>query len=65
MALGANYSLYVFGCSLRHFSLFSGSKKERQVYEKAQHHNKLQQRGEKPGLNLKVFYINQSFIIGF
>ncbi|XP_039459984.1 protein-glutamine gamma-glutamyltransferase 2-like isoform X2 [Oreochromis aureus] len=31
-----------------------GSKEERQVYEKAQHHNKLQQRGEKPGLHLKI-----------
>ncbi|XP_024915427.1 protein-glutamine gamma-glutamyltransferase 2-like isoform X2 [Cynoglossus semilaevis] len=35
-----------------------GSKKERQVYEKAQHHNKLQQRGEKPGLNLKIKLID-------
>uniref|UniRef100_A0A7N6AUD5 Protein-glutamine gamma-glutamyltransferase 2 n=1 Tax=Anabas testudineus TaxID=64144 RepID=A0A7N6AUD5_ANATE len=34
-----------------------GSKEERQVYEKAQHHNKLQQRGEEPGLHLKVFFI--------
>lgn len=31
-----------------------GSKEERQVYEKAQHHNKLQQRGEEPGLRLKI-----------
>ncbi|XP_018544401.1 LOW QUALITY PROTEIN: protein-glutamine gamma-glutamyltransferase 2-like [Lates calcarifer] len=31
-----------------------GSKEERQVYEKAQHHNKLQQRGEEPGLHLKI-----------
>lgn len=31
-----------------------GSKEERQVYEKAQHHNKLQQRGEEPGLQLKI-----------
>ncbi|XP_030589927.1 protein-glutamine gamma-glutamyltransferase 2-like [Archocentrus centrarchus] len=31
-----------------------GSKEERRVYEKAQHHNKLQQRGEKPGLHLKI-----------
>lgn len=31
-----------------------GSPEERQVYEKAQHRNKLQQRGEEPGLHLKV-----------
>lgn len=31
-----------------------GSAEERQVYEKAQHRNKLQQRGEEPGLHLKV-----------
>uniref|UniRef100_A0A3Q3IH57 Protein-glutamine gamma-glutamyltransferase 2 n=1 Tax=Monopterus albus TaxID=43700 RepID=A0A3Q3IH57_MONAL len=31
-----------------------GSKKERQVYEKAQHHNKLQQQGEEPGFHLKI-----------
>ncbi|KAM9350327.1 protein-glutamine gamma-glutamyltransferase 2-like [Symphorus nematophorus] len=31
-----------------------GSKEERKVYEKAQHHNKLQQRGEEPGLHLKI-----------
>uniref|UniRef100_A0AAQ5XQ13 Protein-glutamine gamma-glutamyltransferase 2 n=1 Tax=Amphiprion ocellaris TaxID=80972 RepID=A0AAQ5XQ13_AMPOC len=33
-----------------------GSKEERQVYEKAQHHNKLQQRGAEPGLHLKVWF---------
>lgn len=27
------------------------------MYEKAQHHNKLQQRGEEPGLHLKVFFL--------
>uniref|UniRef100_H2UTL3 Protein-glutamine gamma-glutamyltransferase 2 n=1 Tax=Takifugu rubripes TaxID=31033 RepID=H2UTL3_TAKRU len=31
-----------------------GSPEERQVYEKAQHRNKLQQRGEEPGLHLKI-----------
>ncbi|KAI3357275.1 hypothetical protein L3Q82_015731, partial [Scortum barcoo] len=31
-----------------------GSKEERQVYEKAQHHNKLEKRGEEPGLHLKI-----------
>lgn len=31
-----------------------GSKEEREVFEKAQHHNKLQQQGEEPGLHLKI-----------
>ncbi|KAM6924660.1 protein-glutamine gamma-glutamyltransferase 2-like [Xenentodon cancila] len=31
-----------------------GSKEERRVYEKAKHHNKLQKRGEKPGLHLRI-----------
>uniref|UniRef100_A0A3B4ZQP2 Protein-glutamine gamma-glutamyltransferase 2 n=1 Tax=Stegastes partitus TaxID=144197 RepID=A0A3B4ZQP2_9TELE len=31
-----------------------GSKEERQVYEKAQHRNKLEQRGEEPGFHLKI-----------
>ncbi|XP_041801502.1 protein-glutamine gamma-glutamyltransferase 2-like isoform X2 [Chelmon rostratus] len=37
-----------------HYKYPEGSKEERQVYEKAQHHNKLQQRGEEPGLHLKI-----------
>lgn len=32
----------------------SGSEEERQVFEKAQHHSKLQQKGLEPGLLLKV-----------
>ncbi|XP_074537667.1 protein-glutamine gamma-glutamyltransferase 2-like [Halichoeres trimaculatus] len=31
-----------------------GSEEERRVYEKAQHHNKLQQKGEEPGLHIKI-----------
>ncbi|XP_044206323.1 protein-glutamine gamma-glutamyltransferase 2-like [Thunnus albacares] len=31
-----------------------GSKEERQVYEKAQHHNKLRSQGEEPELRLKI-----------
>ncbi|XP_034021561.1 protein-glutamine gamma-glutamyltransferase 2-like [Thalassophryne amazonica] len=31
-----------------------GSVEERRVFEKAQHHNKLQQRGEEPGLHIKI-----------
>ncbi|XP_034732031.1 protein-glutamine gamma-glutamyltransferase 2-like [Etheostoma cragini] len=37
-----------------HYKYPEGSKEERQVYEKAQHHNKLQQLGEEPGLALKI-----------
>ncbi|XP_040009864.1 protein-glutamine gamma-glutamyltransferase 2-like [Xiphias gladius] len=40
-----------------------GSKEERQVYEKAQHHNKLQQRGEEPGLHLKI-KLSDNMIVG-
>lgn len=37
-----------------HYKYPEGSEEERQVYEKAQHHNKLQQQGEEPGLHLKI-----------
>ncbi|XP_077371235.1 protein-glutamine gamma-glutamyltransferase 2-like [Festucalex cinctus] len=40
-----------------------GSKEEREVYEKAQHHNKLQQRGEEPGLHLKI-KLAENMIVG-
>lgn len=40
-----------------------GSKEERQVFEKAQHHNKLQQQGEKPGLHLKI-KLAENMIVG-
>lgn len=40
-----------------------GSKEERRVYEKAKHHNKLQQRGEEPGLHLKV-KLSNNMIVG-
>ncbi|XP_057712919.1 protein-glutamine gamma-glutamyltransferase 2-like [Corythoichthys intestinalis] len=40
-----------------------GSKEEREVYEKAQHHNKLQQRGEEPGLHLKI-KLAKNMIVG-
>uniref|UniRef100_A0A8C2WJF0 Protein-glutamine gamma-glutamyltransferase 2 n=1 Tax=Cyclopterus lumpus TaxID=8103 RepID=A0A8C2WJF0_CYCLU len=39
-----------------------GSKEERQVYEKAQHHNKVQQRGEEPGLRLKIKLANNMIV---
>lgn len=31
-----------------------GSQEERQTYEKAEHRNKLQQKGDEPGLKVKV-----------
>lgn len=34
------------------------------MYEKAQHHNKLQQHGEEPGLHLKVFLTVHTFTEG-
>ncbi|XP_061527413.1 protein-glutamine gamma-glutamyltransferase 2-like [Phycodurus eques] len=40
-----------------------GSKEERKVYEKAQHRNKLQQRGEEPGLRLKI-KLAENMIVG-
>ncbi|XP_049608683.1 protein-glutamine gamma-glutamyltransferase 2-like [Syngnathus scovelli] len=40
-----------------------GSEEERKVFEKAQHRNKLQQRGEKPGLQLKI-KLAENMIVG-
>ncbi|XP_054465555.1 protein-glutamine gamma-glutamyltransferase 2-like [Anoplopoma fimbria] len=40
-----------------------GSKEERQVYEKAQHRNKLQQRGVEPGLHIKI-KLAENMIVG-
>lgn len=40
-----------------------GSKEERQVFEKAQHHSKLQQRGKEPGLHLKII-VPKNMMVG-
>ncbi|XP_063064081.1 protein-glutamine gamma-glutamyltransferase 2a isoform X2 [Engraulis encrasicolus] len=40
-----------------------GSKEERSVYEKAKHHNKLLQKGEEPGVHIKI-KIAKSTMIG-
>ncbi|XP_068996653.1 protein-glutamine gamma-glutamyltransferase 2-like [Embiotoca jacksoni] len=40
-----------------------GSEDERRVYEKAQHHNKLQKSGEEPGLHLKI-KLSDNMIVG-
>ncbi|XP_069544923.1 protein-glutamine gamma-glutamyltransferase 2-like, partial [Brachyistius frenatus] len=39
------------------------SEDERRVYEKAQHHNKLQKSGEEPGLHLKI-KLSNNMIVG-
>ncbi|XP_053174171.1 protein-glutamine gamma-glutamyltransferase 2-like [Scomber japonicus] len=58
-SVGRYISTKAVGSDKRHdithqYKYTEGSKEERQVYEKAQHHNKLQQRGEEPGLHLKI-----------
>ncbi|XP_041646034.1 protein-glutamine gamma-glutamyltransferase 2-like [Cheilinus undulatus] len=58
-AVGRFISTKAIGSDERHdithkYKYSEGSEEERRVYEKAQHHNKLQQRGEEPGLRLKI-----------
>ncbi|KAM4609902.1 protein-glutamine gamma-glutamyltransferase 2-like [Polymixia lowei] len=58
-SIGCYISTKAVGVDQRHdithqYKYPEGSPEEREVYEKAQHHNKLQQRGEEPGLHLKV-----------
>ncbi|XP_042348629.1 protein-glutamine gamma-glutamyltransferase 2-like [Plectropomus leopardus] len=58
-SVGRNISTKAVGSNERHdithqYKYAEGSKEERKVYEKAQHHNKLKQRGEEPGLHLKI-----------
>lgn len=36
------------------FWWLSGSLQEREVYERAKHHNELQQKGQEPGLKVKI-----------
>uniref|UniRef100_UPI003AACCF21 protein-glutamine gamma-glutamyltransferase 2-like n=1 Tax=Centroberyx gerrardi TaxID=166262 RepID=UPI003AACCF21 len=58
-SVGSCISTKAVGLDERHdithqYKYPEGSKEERQVFEKAQHHNKLQQKGEEPGLRLKI-----------
>ncbi|XP_034551955.1 protein-glutamine gamma-glutamyltransferase 2-like isoform X1 [Notolabrus celidotus] len=58
-SVGRFISTKAVGSDLRHdithqYKYAEGSEEERRVYEKAQHNNKLQQRGEEPGLHLKI-----------
>lgn len=58
-SVGRNISTKTVGSDERHdithqYKYPEGSKEERRVYEKAKHHNKLQQRGEEPGLHIKI-----------
>ncbi|MED6243359.1 hypothetical protein ATANTOWER_019010 [Ataeniobius toweri] len=67
-AVGHFISTKAVGSNERHdithqYKYPEGSKEERQVYEKAQHHNKLLLRGEKPGLHLKI-KLGENIIVG-
>lgn len=58
-AVGRFISTKAVGSDERHdithqYKYPEGSEDERRVYEKAKHHNKLQQKGEEPGLRLKI-----------
>ncbi|KAF7652497.1 hypothetical protein LDENG_00096110 [Lucifuga dentata] len=58
-SVGRNISTKSVGSDKRHdithqYKYAEGSEEERKVFEKAQHHNKLQQQGEEPGLHLKI-----------
>ncbi|KAM3838495.1 protein-glutamine gamma-glutamyltransferase 2-like [Diretmus argenteus] len=58
-SVGCNISTKAVGRDERHdithqYKYPEGSPEERQVFEKAQHRNKLEQRGEEPGLRLKI-----------
>ncbi|XP_040927643.1 protein-glutamine gamma-glutamyltransferase 2-like isoform X2 [Betta splendens] len=66
-SVGCFISTKAVGSDKRHdvthqYKYPEGSKEERQVYEKAQHHNKLQQRGEEPGLQLKIKLAERMFV---
>ncbi|XP_075882356.1 protein-glutamine gamma-glutamyltransferase 2-like [Nelusetta ayraudi] len=51
-------------CDITHeYKYTEGSQEERRVYEKAKHHNKLQQEGKQPGLNLKI-KLAEDMVIG-
>ncbi|KAM4563545.1 protein-glutamine gamma-glutamyltransferase 2-like [Odontesthes bonariensis] len=58
-SVGRFISTKAVGSNERHdithqYKYKEGSKEERKVYEKARHHNKLQQKGEEPGIHLKI-----------
>ncbi|CAJ1085598.1 protein-glutamine gamma-glutamyltransferase 2-like [Xyrichtys novacula] len=58
-SVGRFISTKAVGSDERHdithqYKYAEGTEEERRVYEKAQHHNKLQQKGEEPGLHLKI-----------
>ncbi|RVE70317.1 hypothetical protein OJAV_G00063490 [Oryzias javanicus] len=58
-SVGRFISTKAVGSNDRHdithqYKFAEGSEEERRVYERAQHHNKLQKRGEEPGLHLKI-----------
>ncbi|CAG6021231.1 unnamed protein product [Menidia menidia] len=69
-SVGCFISTKAVGSNERHdithqYKYPEGSKEERMVYEKAQHHNKLQKKGEEPGIHLKVFIkLADNMIVG-
>ncbi|XP_068997710.1 protein-glutamine gamma-glutamyltransferase 2-like [Embiotoca jacksoni] len=67
-SVGRFISTKAVGSDLRHdithqYKYAEGSEDERRVYEKAQHHNKLQKRGKEPGLHLKI-KLSDNMIVG-
>lgn len=67
-SIGRFISTKAVGSNERHdithqYKYPEGSKEERKVYEKALHHNKLQLRGEEPGLRLKI-KLAENMIVG-
>ncbi|XP_059913088.1 protein-glutamine gamma-glutamyltransferase 2-like [Gadus macrocephalus] len=58
-SIGQNISTKAVGSDKRrdithHYKYPEGSEEERRVFEKAQHRNKLQKKGEEPGLRIKI-----------
>uniref|UniRef100_A0A667WU88 Protein-glutamine gamma-glutamyltransferase 2 n=1 Tax=Myripristis murdjan TaxID=586833 RepID=A0A667WU88_9TELE len=67
-SVGRNISTKAVGLDERHdithqYKYPEGTEEERKVYEKAQHHNKLQKKGEEPGLHLKI-KLAKNMVIG-
>ncbi|XP_061592517.1 protein-glutamine gamma-glutamyltransferase 2-like [Cololabis saira] len=67
-SVGCFISTKAVGLNERHdithqYKYREGSEEERRVYEKAKHHNKLEKRGEKPGLHLKI-KLAENMIVG-
>ncbi|XP_072304882.1 protein-glutamine gamma-glutamyltransferase 2-like [Eucyclogobius newberryi] len=67
-SVGQCISTKSVGSNQRHdithkYKCAEGSEEERRVFEKAQHHNKLQQKGLEPGLHLKIKLV-EGMVVG-